>query len=432
MKHHPRLMLHTLTVTAASLALLAPGMARAAQLYKIQPVVRLGDVAGDVPLPPELALFVCGLNDNGQLLLRAGTSDGSAPEILLQSDNGVFTPIAVAGMEGPLGRWPGDLFLADLVPCMNQRGSAVLTLARSRSSTPLGTFLWDVQARRLTPIAVDGTPAGDNLEFTGRVGYVSAINNRDEIALVAAVRDPTGSAGVGLFFREREGKLTPVLLPGGTLPVGTAEPSNAWLGPSINDAGVIAFLTWRAGQNELSAYRWEQGKLTSLVPVGTNAPEGGRISSVSSVFVNNQNRNALVTAGTDGSYRQGVYRVADGKLIPVVVPGWELPGGGRFNTVARMRLSPQRLWVSGGEISAANEAGEHALLAELEDGSVAAFKIAADGSLSSILRSGASTPLGRITLIPSPLSLNGKGQVALTARVDDGPETILLLTPTTP
>ena len=57
------------------------------------------------------------------------------------------------------------------------------------------------------------------------------------------------------------------------------------------------------------------------------------MTSVSSVHLNNKNRNALVTARLSGSSSYGLYLVANGQVSPVAVPGREMPGGGKFATI---------------------------------------------------------------------------------------------------
>src|SRR5713226_6090145 len=94
----PRVALVGLTL---GLALLAPSAARAANVnYTLQPLAQIGGMAGDVPIAKGLIWFLGPLNDNGQLLVDAGTN-GSQPEILLQYSTGKFTPLVAAGMDGP-------------------------------------------------------------------------------------------------------------------------------------------------------------------------------------------------------------------------------------------------------------------------------------------------------------------------------------------
>jgi hypothetical protein len=58
----------------------------------------------------------------------------------------------------------------------------------------------------------------------------------------------------------------------------------------------------------------------------------------------------------------------------------------------------------------------------------------AAGNLSLVLKSGTPTELGTITKIRRDLGgvVNSKGQVALVIQIDNGPDTLVLLTPTVP
>jgi hypothetical protein len=420
------------------LVLLAHSATWAQTTYKIQPIVKVGEPAGDVLLPPDYRIAIGGLNDRGQILFEAGSVVAAKPELLLQYADGKITPIVMAGRDAPTGKWPNDVLVAWPTPSrMNQRGNVVFTTLRIQGGVPFtGTYLWGYQARKVTPVLLKGMPAGQNLTFTAPGGFSPAINNRDELALVSFL-----SSGAGLFFRGQDGALLPILISGQELPDGRKVVQNngrpAFV-PSLNDAGAVAFLAQRQGEKQSSAYLWEQGTITPLVGVGAEAPGGGKITSVSQVLVNNRNRRVVLAAASDGSPHHGIYGWVEGQLTPVAVPGPEMPGGGKFRTLHGLDFS----FFAGGArsygISAANEAGEHVFLAELEEGSTAAYRMAADGKLSLILRSGMTTELGQITAVPNvgglgvAGALNTQGQVALTVRIDGGPDTLVLLTPTGP
>jgi hypothetical protein len=90
-------------------------------------------------------------------------------------------------------------------------------------------------------------------------------------------------------------------------------------------------------------------------------------------------------------------------------------------------------------VSAANEVGEHGLVAELEDGETAAYRLDAEGRLSLILKSGSATDGGPVTRVGAQhrskatapaISLNARGEIALIVQISGGPDTIVLLTPT--
>jgi hypothetical protein len=318
---------------------------------------------------------------------------------------------------------------------MNQHGNTVFATGVVVGNAPEvdGTYRCDSQAQQLLLVARKGMPATQSLTLQNGGGGVSTINNRDEIALVAAVKSATGLKGDGVFFLGRDGKLEPVAGPGQTLPGGVTISQAAFT--SINDDGRIAFLASPPGdENAQSAYVWEAGTITPVALVGAAAPGGGTIRSVRGVRVNNKDRTVLVALRVDNVRRDGLYRFADGKLTAVAIPGQEMPGGGKLQTLPEPGLP---ITLSGAPaVSSASEAGEHAFLARLEDGSTAAYRLKPTGELSLILKSGATTELGRVTRVGSAsfpsIALNSRGQVAVGVKIEGQADTLVLLTATVP
>jgi hypothetical protein len=144
--------------------------------------------------------------------------------------------------------------------------------------------------------------------------------------------------------------------------------------------------------------------------------------------LNNQNRNVLLTGLVESAagHVPCPYLLADGVLKPLALPGTPMPGGGTFLTL------------QDAGVSRASEAGQHAFLALLQDGSTAAYRVEPGGQLSLILKSGTATPLGTVTnvgqgsLLSRGVCLNRQGQVALTVRIADLVDTVVLLTPPIP
>jgi hypothetical protein len=407
-------------VAALGLLFVSSGIAQAQTRYQIETIVRLGERAGDTLLPASAKLLAGGLNDSGRLLFVVGSDSGDR---LFQYADGQFILIAAGGLDGPIGKWPKP-FGANLHQYnINQSGDVVF-IGYRLPITVLGTFLWEAKTRTLTAVVLKDMPATDDLTFTIPGGIpVPAINNPGDIVLIGTVKGPTTPAGNAVFFLGHDHQLKPVLLTGQELPGGGQAASSDMYRPSITDSGAIAFVTQRRGQGAgHSAYRWEQGTLTPLLLVGTDVPEVGKIADVRLVVANNQNRDVLVSARVAGS-GEGLYRVAEGKILPVAVPGQEMPDGGKLKSV-------------NGDYQArhASQAGEHAFRAALEDGTAAIYQVDAAGNLSLVIKSGTPTALGTITGIvsDSPAVLNSKGQVALTVQIDKGPDTLVLLTPTVP
>jgi hypothetical protein len=416
-------------------ALLVPGGVRAEATYKIQSIARLGEMAGDTLLPSggPYQFYVGALNDSGQLLFLVQDPTASKPALLLQYLNGKFTLIAAPGGDGPLGKWPSDFIVAGPLS-MTQSGNVLFEAFRRNYATTLGTFLWDARTLQVTTVEVPGMPATGNLTFTSDGGFAPALNNSGDIVLIGGVKSSTGPiAGGGLFFLGRDHQLQPVLLAGQDLPGGGKADSTGELlfaRPTLTDSGAVVFRAPRQGGPN-GAYRWEPGGLTSLLLPGMDVPSAGKIADVSGAYANNKNRAVLVSASLVGHNGDGLYRVEADQILPVAVPGQEMPGGGKLQTAVPGGGSGSR------SIGLASEAGEYAFKATLADGSTAAYRIDATGNLSLVLKSGMPTELGTITKIgPDPawngIAINSQGQVAVAVQIDNGPPTLALLTPTTP
>jgi hypothetical protein len=430
------------TVLAAGMLLLATGIAQADPQYKIQPIVKFGDLVAGVNVKVNGGEFgICGLTDRGYIAFSTYVAELAVGDALIQYADGKFTPIAVPGKEGPLGTWPTDL--VGWAPAgMNQLGNLVFTAGAYEDGnfTDIDTFLWDAQSGKVQVVARRGMPAASGLTFTLASGFAPVINNRNEIAFTALTENSAGEQiDRGIFFTPPEGPIVPVAIPGQALPGGRTltYASN----PTLNDAGMIAFWAFLQddpddGRNH--AYLWERGQITPLVAARADAPGGGKIARILRAWVNDKNRNVLIAARRNNaeSGPTSLYLWADGKLSAEVVPGQEMPGGGQFREITLIHYG----------VSPSNLLGQHAFIATLADGSTAAYRMDADGKLSLILRSGATTELGTITRIgrePFPpgvslarggtgVGLNSQGQVALPVQIDGGPFTIVLLTPVAP
>jgi hypothetical protein len=410
--------------------------------YTLRPLAQIGGTAGDVPIPKDRIWHLGPLNDNGQFLCSAEAKRGwmsaflgeTRSDTLLQYAEGKFTLLVVGGMYGPIGPWPKDIIVGwPFNMSMNGRGNCVFN-TWALSSGMGGTFYRDAESGKMTAVVLPGMPATGDLIFGDEpdelvVGLVGtpAINNRDEIALSGGVKGTGSPSGRGLFFRAPDGALQPIFIPGQALPDDKKGQFTDPF-PSITDAGVVAFLVQRQGDTlGYSAYQWEKGDLAPLVIVGMDAPGGGKITAVSSVWLNNQNRSALVSASIAGQPGHGLYRVAGGTLMPVAVPGREMPGGGKLKSLADPGGRPAVTF----DISVATEAGQHAFAATLDDNTTGLYRMEADGALSLVLKSGMATPLGKITRFAKDMqpAMNSKGHVIVSASFDKGPDTLVLLTP---
>jgi hypothetical protein len=427
---------------ATCLLLLAPLSARAADLYKIQPIFTAGEKVGAVQTDPDGDIEMNSLNDRGDIAVV--TESSPKGETLLLYSGGKPTPLVIPKADAPGGKWADGPGVRGSV--LNQQGNVFLVAdVTINSKTSLGAFFWDAAAAKLSAVNLTGMPAPNGLTFTNGAGdFAGSINNHDEIAFTASVPNAAGQSRPGVFLRGADGKLQAVLTPDQALPDGGK--ARFGFASSINDAGVVAFFTRREGEKGSSAYAWEKGTITPVATVGTDMPGGGKLADVWRVWLNNKNRNVLIAARTDdakGPTR--LYALVDGKLKQMLAPGQALPDGGKLQ---RLQADIPGVFAVGSEtfgltagVSQPNESGQHAFLARLEDGSTAAFVMDPDGTLTPVMRGGRTTDLGKIDSIGESgvtggggvdsfgIGLNSKGQVAFVVNIAARGPTLVLLTP---
>ena len=106
----------------------------------------------------------------------------------------------------------------------------------------------------------------------------------------------------------------------------------------------------------------------------------------------------------------------------------------QHDAMRRQELSRRGIAKVDGDVSQANEAGQHLFRARLEDGTRALYRLDPDGKVALLVKQGTVTELGEITSLLGGrgISFNSQGQVALTVKIANGPETLVLLTPATP
>jgi hypothetical protein len=421
------------------LTLLVAGAAPAQTEYTVRPFVKVGEVTADVPIPTNQYLWIGGFSDRPSTIFSFWNPNNvQTGEHVFEYSDGKFTPIALPKGDSPDGKWPTNLYTQWW--WMNRRGTALFTIINPRPSPNLGLYRWDAEARALSVELKKGMPASEGYTIEG-LGVGHAINDLGDRAHALRVRDAAGQVGYGLFFVGRDGVWQPVLRPGQELPGGGKLRNASWLTPGLTNSGAVFVLARRENEKPFHAYIWEQGSLRLLLSPGGDAPGGGKITAISSVQLGETSSDVILTAGVENSRNHGIYRLVDGKLVPLLVPGQEMPGGGMFRT---LRYTQE--WSGVGAVitnglGAPNLKGQRGLLATLEDGSVSAYLMEPDGKLSLLLKQGQQTALGTVTRVGQsatasnaapPPYVNGKGEVLLLAEFDNGPRSLVLLEPKTP
>jgi hypothetical protein len=423
---------HVLGLIAA-LSPLGAGSALAAG-YSVLPIVKFGDTVGTNQIQTGLdgAFEVGSLNDKGQISLV--TENAAGGELLIQYSNGTLTPIVVGGGAAPGGQWLKNVGILSPV-AMNQQGNMAFAAdLLVGGSDDLGTFLWNAASQAFVPVVARGMPLTYKLTFARGGNWLTTINNSDEVAFTATVVTDSGQQLSGDFFLGRDHVLKAIALPDDAFGDGSVilDACN----PSLNDAGVVAFSVRRKQDPEHanSAYLWENGVRQPLATVGTYLPDGKQISNVLGSWVNNANSNVLVAvnttppgaAPTSTEAPVSLYLWSKGVFTSVATPGQTMPDGSKLVSIQDFG------------VSYANDLGQHAFIAVLDDGNTAVYLMNADGSLSLILKNGTATDRGVVQNLgegagtSSGIALNKQGQVAVTALIDGGVDTVCLLTPNQP
>ena len=147
------------------MVLVATLPAGADTLYKIQPIVKLGDTVADVTIRAAGDLEMGTLNDAGQIVFITENGNLSGSEMLIQYADGKFIPIVVGDRDAPGGKWAGGSGIPGPVS-MNQQGNIAFGAnATIGGITDYGTFRWDYKTQKVTPVALRGMTAVNNLTF---------------------------------------------------------------------------------------------------------------------------------------------------------------------------------------------------------------------------------------------------------------------------
>lgn len=419
------------------LLLLGASAAPAQTEYTIRSIFKVGDVAADFAIHDGLSLFPAGLADDGRIIFAAYKPDGTEGDRWFQWKNGTTTLIAQPGSESPDGIWP-ETFWSQAWGT-NHLGGSVFNALEFAKNTVIGIYAWDPVSGKFRTLAKKGMVTADGLTVEDPAGINPAINDAGDIVVPIGVSEGGVRKGPGIFLLDRNGKWQTIIRSLAELPGGGKVNANYPYLTAINDAGVVTLGLRKVGSGLYGLYNWEAGTLTAILPARTEVPGVGLVTSISSFTNNDVNRDLMVTLGVGGSRNHGVYRITEGKVIPVALPGQEMPGGGKFRTVRYVFDAGGPQLANG--LGTANEQGQRALLATLEDGTSALYRVDLDGALALVLKQGQQTPLGTITHLGQKANLmnqqalpwlNSRGEIAIVLELDNGPQTLALLVPKTP
>jgi hypothetical protein len=464
----------SLVGAGAILGLFSTPVAGAATKYRGFRIIRAGYLLD--PQTKATGNFKIGaLNDQGMLVFvtDTGAVTGSPGKALVRRSEGSGPSdskfYVIPPRESSEASARNLRFLAPV--SMNKHGDIVFGTYRWVTPTTrrsMGVYLWE-SGEEETKLIAGRSATVPKIEFVsdqcmnmGKVPileFIDALNmapviNFDPESEYATTRPGRMIAFAGqisvngvlqyfpLRWVESSGKIEVLCYPTGQPP--SAFPIHA----SINDAGAVAFvylgqLLTSEGRLVGSAKDTHEVVWDSSGAAGYPTGIGPACNSLGLVALwvhsHNDGRDGLAIASCSpvGSRQLSdfkLFRWTSGTpLMTSVLPNdGKMPGGGTFQQLLGV--------YEGCGISFPNEKGEHAMMARVEEDSMArtaAYLLKDDDSLELILKQGDDVEgLGKITEVvglseglPAGIAINNVGQVALAVRIEGGLETIVLLTP---
>jgi hypothetical protein len=248
------------------------------------------------------------LNSAGEIVFRGYVTSPSTSG-LFSVIKGKITELIADGTAATNG-----VLVTATSPVMNAAGDVAFIDADTN-----GLYLFSRGV--ISPLAIPGNSAPGGGTFT--VISQQSINESDQVAFIAYLS--TGGSGVYLASR---GTITKIIAAGDTFPDGGvfSYPN----GPSINDAGQIAFGGVTDGStSDEGLFLFSGGQLTVVVPVLTVLPNGSYLDT-GAFTASLNNAGQIAFTGFTEPNGDGVFLFASGNVTQVAVSGETSPDGDIF------------------------------------------------------------------------------------------------------
>jgi len=248
-----------------------------------------------------------GLNSAGQIVFRGEVTSPSKSGLFLHFQGKISELIAdgTAATNGVL--------VTATSPVINAAGDVAFL-----DGTTGGLYLFSKGI--ISPIAIPGAsaPGGGTFTFFSQ----QSINQSDQVVFVGYL----SSGGSGVYLAS-VGTISKIIASGDTFPDGGV--FSFAEGPSINDAGQIAFGGISNGStNDGGLFFLSSGNLKVVVPILTVLPNGSYLSSAFAASLNNAGQIAF-TAFTEPN-GTGTFLFSGGTVTQVSVTGETSPDGDIF------------------------------------------------------------------------------------------------------
>lgn len=255
------------------------------------------------------------LNNHGDVAFGALSTSARVHTALYLLSGGHLRTLVTAGQRAPTG----GVFRAFSDVTLNDRGT-IMFLGRTTSrATPEGLFF--ARQGEVATIAAVGQAAPSGGVFTDFAN--PTINAQDTIAFVGRATGP-GAEGI---FTSTEGSTTAVLLAGQPAPDGGAFRFFLDGTPALNDRGEIALVAATTVRSTQGIYVLSGGRVIPLVTTADAAPLGGRFTEFGSVVLTSAGTVGFIGRTDSRAVPEGLYVTGRAILVPLAMSGQRVSGG---------------------------------------------------------------------------------------------------------
>lgn len=275
--------------------------------FAIRAVVRTGQPAPSGGLFTEFSDPA--LNERGSLAFAALTSGQGPHAAVYLQVNERISMLAASGQAAPTGgvfRVFNDIVLSDR--------DTVLFLGRT-SDRVAHQGLYLARNGTVVPVVSTGQPAPGGGTFTDFAN--PTINARDVVAFVGRI----GQGEREGIFTSTEGSIIPAALSGQPSPTGGVFQFFVDGSPAMNDRGEIAFVAAIAPRGTFGVFVLVGGRPIPVVTTEDEAPVGGAFTEFGSLMLTNPGTVGFVGRTAHSAVREGLYVTGRAALVLLAQQG---------------------------------------------------------------------------------------------------------------
>ena len=260
------------------------------------------------------------LNDRGDIAFGAETSVEEAAQALYLRRGGRITALIAVGRRVSTG---GTFrTLSDVA--LNNRGTVIFLGRTTDRAARLGIYA--ARNGAAAPIVVTGQSAPGGGVFTDFAN--PTVNDRDVIAFVGR----TNGAGQEGIFTNMEGTTTTAVMGGWPAPTGGLFTFFLDGTPALNNRGEIAFVAATTEQSAQGVYVLSGGRVASVVTTDDTAPVGGPFTEFGFVTLTGNGTVGFVGRSARSAVREALYTTGRGALVTLARQGETAEDGVPFPT----------------------------------------------------------------------------------------------------